>query len=190
MNVKILRLPLKASDIKDLRSGDRVLISGKLLTARDSSHRRIVDCINSRGQLPFNLIGNTIYYMGPTPAKPGQVIGSAGPTTSTRMDMYTPQMLEAGIKCMIGKGKRSAEVRSAILKHKAIYFAVVGGAGALIANTIKSAKLVAYADLGAEAVFELVVENLPAIVINDIHGKDLYEDGKLKYCRKSDVNSC
>jgi fumarate hydratase subunit beta len=190
MNVKSLLLPLKASDIKNLRSGDRVLINGRLLTARDSSHSRIIDCINSGGQLPFNLIGETIYYMGPTPARPGQVTGSAGPTTSTRMDVYTPQMLQAGIKCMIGKGKRSDEVRAAMLKHKAIYFAVVGGAGALIANTIKRAKLVAYADLGAEAVFELVVENLPAIVINDIYGKDLYEDGKLKYRKKSDFSSC
>jgi fumarate hydratase subunit beta len=190
MNVKTLRLPLKTSDIKDMRSGDRVLINGKLLTARDSSHRRIIDCINSGGELPFNLTGETIYYTGPTPARQGQVTGSAGPTTSTRMDVYTPRMLQAGIKCMIGKGKRSAEVRSAILKHKAIYFAVVGGAGALIANTIKSAKLVAYADLGAEAVFELVVENMPAIVINDIYGKDLYEDGKLKYRKKSEVKIC
>ena len=181
MQAMKLRLPLKLQDITTLRTGDSVLLSGTLLTARDASNRRIVESLKSGKKLPFTLKGQTIYYMGPTPARPGEIFGSAGPTTSARMDVYTPMLLKAGVKCMIGKGKRSEAVREAMQKHNAIYLAVVGGAGALIAKTIKQARLVAFEDLGAEAVHELEVEALPAVVINDIRDGDLYTEGKKQY---------
>lgn len=181
MHEKHINLPLKEQDIEQLHTGQRVLLNGLLLTARDASHKKIVESLARGERLPFNLKGQTIYYMGPTPAKPGDVIGSAGPTTSLRMDSYTNTLLEQGLKCMIGKGKRSDDIRQKMLKHKAVYLAAVGGAGALIAQTIKSARPIAYQELGAEAVYEIKVENFPAVVINDIYGHDLYKEGKAKF---------
>jgi fumarate hydratase subunit beta len=180
MTKKILA-PLTEDVIKDLKSGDLVEITGFIYTARDAAHKRLVQLLNQGLSLPFEITGAIIYYVGPTPAKPGKVIGSAGPTTSYRMDSYVPKLLEIGLKGMIGKGKRSQEVRDAIMKYKGIYFASTGGAAALLAKHIKSAEVVAYDDLGPEAIRKLYVENFPAIVINDIYGGDLYEAGIKKY---------
>ena len=175
--------PLEPAVIERLRAGDQVSITGILYTARDAAHKRLLQALDSGEKLPFDIRGQTIYYMGPTPGRPGQVIGSAGPTTSGRMDAYTPRLLAEGLKGMIGKGGRSPAVKEAIRKHKAIYFAAIGGAGALIAKRIKKAEVIAYEDLGAEALRRLEVEDFPAIVINDIYGGDLYEEGKAKYQR-------
>lgn len=176
-----LTTPLKDEDLLKLKAGDSVLLSGTIYTARDSAHGRLVDLIKSDKELPLKLKGQVIYYVGPSPAKPGNVIGSAGPTTSYRMDPYAPALLDLGLKAMIGKGPRSIEVVESIKKNKAIYFLAVGGAAALIAKTIKSAKVIAYDDLGAEAIRELVVEDFPVTVINDCYGNDLYKLGKEKY---------
>ncbi|HJX69471.1 MAG TPA: Fe-S-containing hydro-lyase [Dehalococcoidia bacterium] len=173
--------PLEPQVIDKLKAGDQVFITGTIYTARDAAHKRLVQALDKGEELPFDLAGQTVYYMGPSPAKPGQVIGSAGPTTSGRMDTYTPRLLAAGLRAMIGKGARSLEVKEAIKKHKAVYLAAVGGAGALIAKSIKKAEVVAYEDLGAEAIRRLEVEDFPAIVINDIYGGDLYEEGKARY---------
>ena len=178
---KKINAPLTEDVIKDLKSGDLVEITGFIYTARDAAHKRLVELINQGLSLPFEIAGAIIYYVGPTPAKPGKVIGSAGPTTSYRMDSYAPKLLEIGLKGMVGKGKRSQEVREAIKKFKGIYFASTGGAAALLAKHIKSAEIIAYEDLGPEAVRKLYVENFPAIVINDIYGGDLYEAGIKKY---------
>jgi fumarate hydratase subunit beta len=175
--------PLSDEVISSLRAGDQVLISGILYTARDAAHKRLVEALEGGQELPFDLQGQTLYYVGPTPAPPGRVIGSAGPTTSGRMDSFTPRLLAAGLKGMIGKGSRSPQVREAIKKHRAIYFAAIGGAGALIARSIKGVEMVAYEDLGPEAIRRLTVEDLPAIVVNDIYGGDLYEEGKARYRR-------
>lgn len=164
-----------------MKCGDLVEITGVIYTARDAAHKRLVDLIKEGKDLPFDVRGAIIYYVGPTPAKPGKVIGSAGPTTSYRMDPYAPFLLEKGLKGMIGKGKRSKEVRDAIIKYKGIYFASTGGAAALLAKHIKSAEIIAYEDLGPEAIRKLYVENFPAIVVNDIYGNDLYEEGVKKY---------
>ncbi len=173
--------PLDRKTIKGLAVGTPVLISGTIYTARDAAHKRLIEALKRREELPFALKGQTIYYTGPSPARPGRVIGSAGPTTSGRMDMYTPRLLSAGLKAMIGKGGRSAEVRAALQKYKAIYFIATGGAGALLAQSIKKATVVAYEDLGPEAIRMLTVDNLPAIVANDIYGNDLFEQGRAKY---------
>lgn len=173
--------PLTDEIIKDLRCGDLVEITGVIYTARDAAHKRLVELLKEGKELPFDIKGAIIYYVGPTPAKPGEVIGSAGPTTSYRMDPYAPLLLEKGLKGMIGKGKRSKEVRDAIVKYKGIYFASTGGAAALLAKHIKSAEVIAYEDLGPEAIRKLYVENFPAIVVNDIYGNDLYEEGIKKY---------
>ncbi|MBM2831661.1 MAG: hydro-lyase, Fe-S type, tartrate/fumarate subfamily, beta subunit [Dehalococcoidia bacterium] len=175
--------PLDDRVVKSLRAGDQVRITGVLYTARDAAHKRLVDGLKKGESPPFDLTGQTIYYVGPTPARPGRVIGSAGPTTSGRMDSYTPLLLAHGVKGMIGKGQRSESVKEAIGKYKAIYFAAVGGAGALISRSIKKSEVIAYADLGAEAIHRLEVEEFPAIVINDTEGGDLYEEGKAKYRR-------
>ena len=175
--------PIEAEIIKELRAGTQVLISGVIYAARDAAHQRLVQALDRGESLPFDLSGQTIYYMGPSPAKPGQVIGSAGPTTSSRMDEYTPQLLAAGLKAMIGKGDRSLEVREALRKYKAVYFAAIGGAGALLAKSIKKAEVIAYEDLGTEAIWRLHVADFPAIVANDIYGEDLFEQGKAKYQR-------
>ncbi len=176
-----IRSPLEPQAIEKLSAGDQVSITGVLYTARDAAHKRLIEALERGEELPFDIRGQTLYYMGPSPAKPGQVIGAAGPTTSGRMDVYSPRLIAAGLKGMIGKGARSPEVKEAIKKHKAIYFAAIGGAGALIARAIKKAELVAYEELGAEAILRLEVENFPAIVVNDAHGGDLYEEGKARY---------
>jgi fumarate hydratase subunit beta len=176
-----LKTPVSIEDIKPLRSGDRVIISGYIYTARDAAHRRLIELIDEKKELPIPIEGQVMYYVGPSPAPPGRVIGAAGPTTSYRMDPYTPKLLELGLKVMIGKGKRSKEVKEAIVKYKAVYMAAIGGAGALMAKAIKEAQVVAYQDLGPEAIRKLKVEKLPAIVVNDMAGNDLYLEGQKLY---------
>lgn len=178
---KTLKTPLTSEDLKDLKAGDNVYITGYVYTARDAAHERLVKLLEEGKELPFDPKGAVIYYVGPAPAKPGNPIGSAGPTTSYRMDSYTPQMLDAGLMGMIGKGKRDQEVKDSIVKHGATYFAAIGGAAALIAKSVKSAEIIAYEDLGAEAIRKLYVEDFPATVINDAHGGDLYELGREEY---------
>ncbi len=176
-----LEPPIDDLMVESLKAGDRIAISGVVYTARDAAHKRMIEALNKGESLPFDVAGQIIYYMGPAPAKPGEVIGSAGPTTSMRMDVYTPHLLEAGLKGMIGKGGRSDDVKRAIEKYKAVYFVAIGGAGALIAQSIKKAEVIAYDDLGAEAVRRLQVENLPVIVAHDVYGGDLYHEGRSKY---------
>jgi fumarate hydratase subunit beta len=176
--------PLSDEDIMKLKIGDSILITGKILTGRDSAHKRLFELAQKGEPLPVDIKGQIIYYVGPAPAKQGYIIGPAGPTTSGRMDPYTPKMLELGLKGMIGKGVRSNEVRDAMKKHKAVYLAATGGAAALIAKNIKAVKIVAYEDLGPEAIRELEVEDFPVIVANDAHGGDLYEEGQKKYRRE------
>ncbi len=175
--------PLTDQVVKTLRVGDRVLISGIIYTARDAAHKRLVELIERGEELPIDLRGAIIYYVGPTPAKPGRVIGSAGPTTSYRMDPYTPKLLEKGLKATIGKGQRSEEVKEALKKYNAVYFVAVGGAGALLSKRIKKAEVVLYEDLGPEAIRKLEVEDFPVIVGNDAFGGDIFKEGKEKYRR-------
>ena len=170
-----LNLPINIEDIRKLKAGDRVLLSGPMLTARDAAHKRMTEALEKGEALPFSIEGETVYYMGPSPARPGNVIGSAGPTTSGRMDAYTPALLMRGMKGMIGKGRRNREVRDAIVRYGAVYFAAVGGAGALLSERIRSSEVIAYDDLGTEAVRRLIVRDFPAIVIIDSMGNDLYE---------------
>jgi fumarate hydratase subunit beta len=177
----LLKTPLTDKDVEKLKVGDRVLISGVIYTGRDAAHKRLFDLLKGGKELPFDIQGQIIYYVGPTPAKPGQAFGSAGPTTSYRMDAYAPTLMEKGLKGMIGKGMRSDTVKEAMKKHKAIYFAATGGAGALLGKRVKKAEVVAYEDLGPEAIRRLEVENLPVIVINDVKGNDLYIEGERKY---------
>jgi fumarate hydratase subunit beta len=179
--VKQVKLPLTGVTIKELHAGDHVLLSGVIYVARDAAHKRMVEALNRGEPLPFDIKGQTIYYMGPSPARPGQIIGAAGPTTSGRMDSFSPTLMAIGLKGMIGKGNRSQAVKDAIKKHKAVYFAAIGGVGALISGCIKKAEVVAYEDLGAEAVRRLEVQDFPVTVINDIYGHDLYEEGKERY---------
>ncbi len=181
MNTFEILTPLQDNMLERLRAGDQVYITGIIFTARDAAHQRFIESMSAGKKLPFNLHGQVIYYTGPAPAGPGRVIGSAGPTTSGRMDIYTPELLAAGLKGMIGKGNRSEEVKEAMLRHRAVYFAAVGGAAALIARSIRKAEVIAYPELGAEAVHRLEVGKLPAIVVNDIYGGDLYEMGKARY---------
>jgi fumarate hydratase subunit beta len=179
-----LTTPLTDNTIEQLHAGDKVSITGTIYVGRDAAHKRLVAALEAGEPLPFDPTGQIIYYMGPAPAKPGDPIGSAGPTTSYRMDPYTPTMLEAGLKGMIGKGNRSMPVREAMKKYKAVYLAATGGAGALIAKSIKRATVIAYDDLGAEALRRLEVEDFPAIVVNDIYGGDAYEDGLKQFNRE------
>lgn len=179
--IKRINPPLDDKILGDLRIGDKVLITGKIYTARDAAHKRFVETINKGGQLPIDLKGQVIYYVGPTPPKPGYVIGSAGPTTSIRMDSYMEPMLKAGLKATIGKGYRSWGVVDLLKKYKAVYFIATGGVGALISKKIKKARVVAYEDLGPEAVMELEVEDFPVIVANDIYGGDIFEEGVRRY---------
>jgi len=179
--VKEITTPLTDPVVADLRAGDQVLISGTIYVGRDAAHKRLVALLEEGKGLPFDPQGQIIYYMGPAPAKPGRASGSAGPTTSGRMDPYTVPMLKAGLKGMIGKGNRSEAVRRAIQDYRAVYFAAIGGAGALIAESITGSEVIAYADLGAEALLRLTVDKFPAIVVNDIYGGDAYEDGKARY---------
>ena len=176
-----IKTPLSDEDVQNLKIGDSILITGKIYTARDAAHKRLIDLIEKNESLPLDLKGQIIYYVGPAPAKPGYVIGPAGPTTSGRCDPYTPALLALGLKGMIGKGVRSKEVREAMEKHKAVYLAATGGAAALISKNIKAVKIIAYEDLGPEAIRELEVEDFPVIVANDAHGGDLYEEGIKKY---------
>jgi fumarate hydratase subunit beta len=176
--------PLTEQVIEQLHAGDKVTITGTIYVGRDAAHQRMVAALDAGEPLPFDPQGQIIYYMGPAPAKPGDPIGSAGPTTSYRMDPYAPQMMEAGLKGMIGKGNRSLPVREAMQEHKAVYFGAIGGAGALIAKSITDAEVIAYDDLGAEALRRLTVEDFPAIVVNDIYGGDAYEDGLKEYSRE------
>jgi fumarate hydratase subunit beta len=179
-----LTTPLTDDVIEQLRAGDKVSITGVIYVGRDAAHKRLVEALDAGQSLPFDPRGQIIYYMGPAPAKPGDPIGSAGPTTSYRMDPYAPRLMEVGLKGMIGKGNRSMPVREAMQKHKAIYMAAIGGAGALIAKSIRKAEVVAYDDLGAEALRRLEVEEFPAIVVNDTIGGDAYEDGLARYNRE------
>ena len=175
--------PLTDEMVKTLVMGDQVLVSGVIYTARDAAHKRLMELLDAGKQLPVDFKGQILYYVGPSPARPGRVIGAAGPTTSTRMDVYTPNMLKLGLKAMIGKGKRSLEVLAALQEFTAVYLGATGGAGALISKCIKAAEVVAFPDLGPEAIHRLEVENLPTIVINDCHGGDLYELGRREYAR-------
>ncbi|MBM4348681.1 MAG: Fe-S-containing hydro-lyase [Deltaproteobacteria bacterium] len=176
-----LKTPLTDKDVERLKIGDRVLINGVIYTGRDAAHKRLSDLLKEGKEFPFDIRGQIIYYVGPTPARPGQVFGSAGPTTSYRMDAYAPALIEKGLKGMIGKGMRSDAVKEAMKKHQAVYFAATGGAGALLAKKVKKAEVVAYEDLGPEAIRRLEVEDLPVIVINDVRGNDLYIEGEKKY---------
>ncbi len=176
-----IQTPLTDEVIEKLRAGDKVEITGVIYVARDTAHKRFVETLSRGEPLPFDPRGQVIYYMGPSPAPPGKPIGSAGPTTSGRMDPYTIPLLEAGIKGMIGKGERSPQVKEALKKYKAVYFAALGGAAALIASRIKEAQVIAYEDLGAEAVLRIYVEDFPVIVVNDIYGGDAYEAGRAAY---------
>jgi len=178
-----LNTPLSDNDVEALEIGDTVLVSGVIYTARDAAHKRLVDLMHAGQELPLEVAGQVIFYVGPTPGRPGRVIGAAGPTTAYRMDPYAPELLARGLKAMIGKGKRGPEVIAAMVKHKAVYLGATGGAGALISKSIKSAQIVAYEDLGPEAIRRLVVEDLPTIVINDCRGRDLYEEGLRRYAR-------
>lgn len=175
--------PLTDDVIEQLHAGDSVLLSGTVYTARDAAHARLVELLRGGEQLPIDLHGQIIYYVGPTPEKQGQVIGSAGPTTSGRMDSYTPELLAVGLKGMIGKGLRSQGVIDAMQEYKAIYFAATGGAAAMLAKRIISCEVVAYDDLGCEAIRRLEVEDLPLIVINDCYGQDFYLQNQAKYSR-------
>ncbi|QQK76458.1 Fe-S-containing hydro-lyase [Salicibibacter cibarius] len=181
MGQKIVTLPLTDEKVQDLKAGDRVLLNGDVYAARDAAHKRLMDRIEANEELPINLEGEVIYYVGPTPAKPGQVIGSAGPTTSGRMDRYTPKLLSLGLKGMIGKGYRNEEVKAAIQKYNAIYFGAIGGSGALLSKKIQAETVVAYEDLGPEAVRRLTIKDFPVTVINDCYGNDLYQQGSDAY---------
>jgi fumarate hydratase subunit beta len=178
-----LKTPLKTEDLTPLHIGDRVLLSGTIYTGRDAAHHRLAELINAGGSLPLDLEGQVIYYVGPTPPKPGQALGAAGPTSSYRMDAYTPALLEKGLKGMIGKGARDQSVKEGIQKYKAVYFAAIGGAGALISRSILAAEVIAYPDLGTEAIRKLDIKAFPLIVANDVHGGDLYESGMEEYKR-------
>ena len=174
-DIKRIELPLQENTVKTLEAGDYVYLTGTLYVARDAAHKRMQEALDAGRQLPIPLEGNVIYYMGPSPAREGRPIGSAGPTTSGRMDKYTPTLLDLGMKGMIGKGKRSASVHEAIVRNKAVYFAAVGGAGTLLSKAIVSSEVVAYDDLGAEAIRKLQVKDFPVVVVIDSQGNDLYE---------------
>jgi fumarate hydratase subunit beta len=182
--VKRVTTPLTDEVVEGLHLGDKLLITGVIYTGRDAAHKRLVELIDRAEELPFDVTGQIIYYVGPTPPKPPQPIGSAGPTTSGRMDAYSPKLIERGLKGMIGKGMRSQEVKEAMVRHKAVYLGATGGAGALLAKSIKKAEVVAYGDLGPEAIMRLEVEDFPVTVINDIRGGDLYQEGEAKYRRQ------
>lgn len=181
MNPKRISAPLCNDALEKLKAGDRVLLTGYLYTARDAAHQRVVQCINEGGTLPFDLQGQVIYYVGPTPAKPGKPIGSAAPTTSGRMDQFTPVLLDRGLKGMIGKGQRNQDVIESIKQNRAVYFAAIGGAAALLAKCVKNSEYVAYSDLGAEEIKKLYVEDLPLIVVVDTKGNNYYELGRQEY---------
>lgn len=181
--------PLTYEKIKDLKAGDRILLSGIIYSARDAAHKRLIELLDKGLQLPINIEDEAIYYVGPTPAKEGQVIGSAGPTTSYRMDAYSPRLLDLGLKAMIGKGARNEEVVNSIIKNKAIYLGAIGGAAALISKTIIASEIIAYEDLGAEAIRKMEVRDMPLIVIIDTEGNNLYKQGQEDYIKmKNELN--
>ena len=176
-----IALPLTDETLKDLKAGDEVLLTGVMYVARDAAHKRMIEALDQGKPLPFDVRRQTIYFMGPSPARPGQPVGSAGPTTSGRMDSYSPRLIAEGLKGMIGKGMRSPAVKEAMKQYKAVYFGAIGGAGALASKSIKKSEVIAYEELGAEAVRRLEVEDFPVTVVNDIYGGDLYQEGKAKY---------
>jgi fumarate hydratase subunit beta len=181
---KRLNTPLLGEVTVQLKAGDLILLSGEIYTARDEAHRRMVEALDRGEMLPFEIKNSVIYYVGPCPPRPGQAIGSCGPTTSGRMDKYTPKLIELGLKGMIGKGLRSKEVVEAMKKHKAVYFTAVGGAGALLAQRVKRAEIIAYEDLGPEAIYKFTVEDFPLIVTIDCYGNNLYEIEREKYRKR------
>lgn len=180
---KYINAPISDEDAKSLQSGDYVYITGTIYTARDAAHKRMAEALAAGQPLPIDMKNNIIYYMGPSPAREGRPIGSAGPTTASRMDKYAPDLLDLGLKGMIGKGKRSQAVIDAIIRNGAVYFAAVGGAGAILSKCIKKSTVIAYDDLGTEAIRELEVENLPVVVVIDSEGNNLYETAIKEYCR-------
>ncbi len=182
-----LEVPYDKETARKLRAGDYVYLTGTIYTARDAAHKRMDETLDKGEKLPFDIEGNVIYYMGPSPAREGRAIGSAGPTTASRMDKYAPRLIDLGLAGMIGKGKRSEAVKSAMIKNGAIYFAAVGGAGALLSKAIKSSEVIAYDDLGTEAIRRLTVESFPVVVVMDSLGNNLYETAIKEYCR--DQNS-
>ncbi len=175
--------PLSDADVEALKAGDRVRITGILYTARDAAHGRLLPLMDADKPLPFDVKGQIIYYTGPSPARPGHVVGSIGPTTGGRMDKYTPKLLALGLKGTIGKGARSLPVKDALRQHRAVYFGAIGGAGAVLSAFVKKLEIVAYEDLGTEAIRRLEVEGFPVIVVNDCHGGDLYQEGMTQYAR-------
>ena len=177
-----ITVPYSREEARKLRAGDYVYLTGTIYTARDAAHKRMYEALEKGESLPLEIKDNVIYYMGPSPAREGRPIGSAGPTTASRMDKYTPALLDLGLTGMIGKGKRSEAVKEAIVRNGAVYFAAVGGAGALLAGSIKTSEVIAYDDLGTEAIRRLTVENFPAIVVIDSEGRDLYETAVKEYC--------
>lgn len=179
-NIRV-QLPLDPEQVKTLRAGDTVLLTGTLYTARDAAHKRLVACLDEGRELPFDLKNQLIYYVGPAPASPGHAVGSAGPTTSYRMDAYAPRLIENGLKGMMGKGKRNGQVIEAMKKHGAVYLGAVGGAAALIAQRIVKSQVIAYDDLGAEAIHRFEVKDFPALVLIDCLGNNLYEIGPAQY---------
>ena len=183
---KHLNVPANTEELAELKSGDYVYLTGTIYTARDAAHKRMYETLLDGKELPVDVKGQFIYYLGPTPAREGQVIGSAGPTTSSRMDKYTPLILSKGLNGMIGKGKRSQAVIDAIVENKAVYFAAVGGAGALLSKCIKKSEVVAYDDLGTEAIRKMTVENLPVIVVIDSKGNNLYETSVADYLKQQE----
>lgn len=185
-NKRIINVPFNKEQVNELKAGDYVYLTGTLYSARDAAHKRLYDSIIEQKNLPIDLTDNVFYYLGPTPAKEGQVIGSAGPTTSSRMDKYTPLLLSKGLTGMIGKGKRSKEVIDAIVENKAVYFAAVGGAGALLSKCIKESEVIAYDDLGTEAIRKMRVEDFPVIVVIDSEGNNLYETAVEEYLKKKE----
>ena len=184
--IKTIHAPLRHEELEGLRAGDSVQLSGVIYTGRDAAHKRLVELLQQGKELPLDVKDAIIYYVGPAPAQPGKVIGSAGSTTSFRMDAYAPALLDIGLKGMIGKGKRSPEVIGSMKKNGAVYFGAIGGAGALLAKCIKKAEVIAYEDLGAEAIRRLEVEDLPAVVIIDSEGNNLYEQGRADYLKSAE----
>ena len=182
---KYIRTPLSEEDARSLRAGDYVYLTGTIYTARDAAHKRMCEALEAGGKLPIDMKNNVIYYMGPSPAREGRPIGSAGPTTASRMDKYAPALLDLGLKGMVGKGRRSQAVKDAIVRNGAVYFAAVGGAGALLSKAIVKSEVIAYDDLGTEAIRRLEVEDFPVIVVNDCQGNDLYETAIRAYCREA-----
>lgn len=184
---KYINVPLTQEDACSLQAGDYVYLTGTIYTARDAAHKKMYDALAQGEKLPMEMKGNIIYYMGPSPAREGRPIGSAGPTTASRMDKYAPSLLDLGLRGMIGKGKRSEEVRDAIVRNEAVYFAAVGGAGALLSKSITCSEVIAYDELGTEAIRKLTVENFPVIVVIDSRGNNLYETAIIEYCKQANI---